>query len=97
MMGDMTDEPGANGRVTRALAAGLFGLALAETATAVACGLAGGISWAGGIGSFALTDGIIGLALSACGVLLAWAPAAEPDRLAVPGWRRRLRNVDGSG
>lgn len=74
----MTDEPGTNGRVTRALAAGLFGLAMAEIATAIACGLTGGISWVGAIDSFTLTDGLIGLALSACGVLLAWHRPRNP-------------------
>jgi two-component system NarL family sensor kinase len=74
----MTDEPGMSGRVTRALAAGLFGLALAEIATAIACGLAGRISMAEVVDSFMLTNGIIGLALSACGVLLAWHRPRNP-------------------
>src|SRR5271156_4654907 len=68
----MTEEPGPSGRVTSALAVGLFGLAAAETAAAIGCGLAGGLSWADAVDSFTVTDGGIGLALSACGVLLAW-------------------------
>lgn len=50
----------------------VFGLALAELATAIACALVGGISFASAIGSFTVTNGAIGLTLSACGALLAW-------------------------
>jgi len=64
--------------VTRALAASLFGLAVAELATAIGCQLAGGVSWAGAVDSFTVTDGVIGLALSACGVLLAWYRPRNP-------------------
>ena len=74
----MTDEPGTSGRVTSALAAGLFGLAVAETATAIGCGLAGGITWADAVDSFTVTNGVIGLALSACGALLAWHRPRNP-------------------
>jgi two-component system, NarL family, sensor kinase len=74
----MADEPGTSGRVIRALAAGLSGLALAEIMTAIACGLAGGISLVGAVDSFTLTDGITGLALSACGVMLAWHRPRNP-------------------
>jgi two-component system, NarL family, sensor kinase len=74
----MTDEPGTSGQAVRALAAGLFGLALAEITTAIACGLAGGISLADAVDSFTLTDGITGLSLSACGVLLAWHRPRNP-------------------
>jgi two-component system, NarL family, sensor kinase len=74
----MTEQPGTSGRVTRTLAVGLFGLALAEIATAIACGLAAGISLTTEVDSFALTNGIIGLALSACGVLLAWHRPRNP-------------------
>ncbi len=74
----MTEEPGTNGRVTKALAAGLFGLAVAEIATAIGCGLAGGISWADAVDSFTVTNGVIGLALSACGALLAWHRPRNP-------------------
>ena len=74
----MTEEPGTSGRVTRVLAAGLSGLAVAELATAIGCGLAGGISWAGAVDSFTVTNGVIGLALSACGVLLAWYRPRNP-------------------
>ena len=64
--------------MTRALAASLFGLAVAELATAIGCQLAGGVSWAGAVDSFTVTDGVIGLALSACGVLLAWYRPRNP-------------------
>jgi two-component system, NarL family, sensor kinase len=74
----MTEEPGTSGRVTRVLAASLFGLAVAELATAIGCQLAGGVSWAGAVDSFTLTDGVIGLALSACGALLAWYRPRNP-------------------
>jgi signal transduction histidine kinase len=74
----MTVEPGTSGWVTRALAASLFGLAVAELATAIGCQLAGGVSWAGAVDSFTVTDGVIGLALSACGVLLAWYRPRNP-------------------
>jgi two-component system, NarL family, sensor kinase len=74
----MTEEPGTSGRVTRVLAASLFGLAVAELATAIGCELAGGVSWAGAVDSFTVTDGVIGLALSACGVLLAWYRPRNP-------------------
>jgi two-component system NarL family sensor kinase len=74
----MTEEPGTSGRVTRVLVASLFGLAVAELATAIGCQLAGGVSWAGAVDSFTLTDGVIGLALSACGALLAWYRPRNP-------------------
>jgi two-component system NarL family sensor kinase len=74
----MTEGPGTSGRVTRVLAASLFGLAVAELATAIGCQLAGGVSWAGAVDSFTLTDGVIGLALSACGALLAWYRPRNP-------------------
>ena len=64
--------------MTRVLAASLFGLAVAELATAIGCELAGGVSWAGAVDSFTVTDGVIGLALSACGVLLAWYRPRNP-------------------
>ena len=64
--------------MTRVLAASLFGLAVAELATAIGCQLAGGVSWAGAVDSFTVTDGVIGLALSACGVLLAWYRPRNP-------------------
>ena len=64
--------------MTRVLAASLFGLAVAELATAIGCQLAGGVSWAGAVDSFTLTDGVIGLALSACGALLAWYRPRNP-------------------
>ena len=55
-----------------ATAIAVFGLALTELATAIACALAGGISFASAVGSFTVTNGAIGLTLSACGALLAW-------------------------
>ena len=64
--------------MTKTLAAGLFGLAVAEIATAIGCGLAGGISWADAVDSFTVTNGVIGLALSACGALLAWHRPRNP-------------------
>ena len=64
--------------MTRVLAASLFGLAVAELATAIGCQLAGGVSWAGAVDSFTVTNGVIGLALSACGVLLAWYRPRNP-------------------
>jgi two-component system, NarL family, sensor kinase len=60
------------------LAVGLFGLALAELVTATACALAGGISFADAVGSFTVTNGAIGLTLSACGTLLAWLRPRNP-------------------
>jgi two-component system, NarL family, sensor kinase len=76
-MGDMADEPG-RGRATRALAAGSFAVATAEIASAIACALVGGISVADAVDGFLVTDGVIGLALSACGTLLAWHRPRNP-------------------
>jgi two-component system, NarL family, sensor kinase len=74
----MADEPRRRGQVIRVLAAGLFGLAMAELVTAVGCALAGGISFAAAVGSFMVTNGAMGLAFSACGVLLAWHRPGNP-------------------
>ena len=71
----MADQPGP---ATRVLAAGLLGLAAAELATAIAGALAGNLSWAGAVGSFMVTNGAIGLTLSACGAPLAWHRPRNP-------------------
>ncbi len=71
-MGYMADQPGSGSQATRVLAACLFGLACAALATGIAFALAAGISWATAVGNFTVTNGAIGLALSACGALLAW-------------------------
>ena len=65
-------------RLARALAIGLFALAMAELAGAIAAALAGGISWANAVGSFTVTNGAMGLGFAACGVLLAWHRPRNP-------------------
>src|SRR5580658_1922272 len=77
-MGYMADQAGSGGKATRVLAAGLFGLAGAELATGIAFALAAGISWSAAIGNFTVTNGAIGLALAACGALLAWHRPRNP-------------------
>jgi two-component system, NarL family, sensor kinase len=77
-MGYMADQAGSGGRATRVLAAGLSGLAIAALATAIGCALAAGVSFATAAGNFTVTDGGIGLALSACGALLAWHRPRNP-------------------
>jgi two-component system, NarL family, sensor kinase len=74
----MADQPGSRGETTRVLAVGLFGLAIGELATATACALAAGISFATAVGNFTVTNGAIGLSLSACGALLAWHRPRNP-------------------
>ena len=74
----MTDQPGSRRTAARVLAVGLLGLAVAWLATAVACALASGISFGGAVGSFTVTNGAIGLTLSACGALLAWHRPRNP-------------------
>jgi two-component system, NarL family, sensor kinase len=74
----MADQAGSPGHVTRVLAIGLFGLAMAELATGVGCALAAGVSFATAVGNFTVTNGAIGLALSACGALLAWHRPRNP-------------------
>ena len=59
-------------RVTRVLAAGLCGLAMAELAAVVILTVTGGISFAGAVGTYTVTNGAMGLAFGACGLLLAW-------------------------
>ena len=60
------------------LAAALFGLVLAEVATAVAVELAGGFTIVDAVDSFTVTDAAIGVAFLACGVLLAWHRPRNP-------------------
>jgi two-component system, NarL family, sensor kinase len=68
----MADQADSSGKTARVLAAGLIGLAIAEVGTAIACALAGGISFGAAVGSYTVTNAAIGLAFSACGALLAW-------------------------
>jgi signal transduction histidine kinase len=75
---DMADQPGSRCTAARLLAVALFGLAAGELATAVAFAVAGGISFATAVGSFTVTNGAIGLTLSACGALLAWHRPRNP-------------------
>ena len=77
-MGYMADQAGSGSKATRLLAAGLFGLAGAELATGIACALAAGVSWGTAVGNFTVTNGAIGLALAACGALLAWHRPRNP-------------------
>jgi two-component system, NarL family, sensor kinase len=65
-------------RATRALAVGLSGFAMAELATAAAVVLAGGISFANAVGTFTVTNAAMGLAFSACGLVLAWHRPGHP-------------------
>ncbi len=74
----MADQPRPRRRPARALAIGLFALAMAELAAAIAAALAGGISWAGAVGSFTVTNGAMGAGFAACGALLAWHRPRNP-------------------
>jgi two-component system, NarL family, sensor kinase len=74
----MADQPGSGDMAARVLAAGGLGLALAELATGIAYAVAGDISLAAAVGSFTVTNGAIGLTLSACGTLLAWHRPRNP-------------------
>jgi two-component system, NarL family, sensor kinase len=74
----MADQPGTRRTAARALAVALSGLAAAWLATAAACALAGGISFATAVSSFTVTNGAIGLTMSACGTLLAWHRPRNP-------------------
>jgi two-component system, NarL family, sensor kinase len=74
----MADHSRPRRRPARVLAIGLFALAMAELATAVAAALAGGISWADAVGSFTVTNGAMGLGFAACGALLAWHRPRNP-------------------
>src|ERR1035438_5132797 len=60
------------------VAAGLFGLAIAELVAAVSCAVAGGISFAHAVDSFTVTNGTMGLAFTLCGLLLAWHRPRNP-------------------
>jgi two-component system, NarL family, sensor kinase len=74
----MADQSRPGSRRTRALAIGLFALAMAELATAIAAALTGSVSWANAVGSFTVTNGAMGLGFAACGVLLAWHRPRNP-------------------
>ena len=74
----MADVPRSPGRVTRALAAGLFGLTMGELVAAITCAVMGGISAADAVGSFMVTNGTMGLAFGLCGWLLAWHRPRSP-------------------
>jgi DNA-binding CsgD family transcriptional regulator len=75
---NMADQPGSRRTAARVLAVTLFGLAAAWLATGVGYALAGGISFAIAVASFTVTNGVIGLTLSACGALLAWHRPRNP-------------------
>ena len=74
----MAEQSRPRRRPARMLAIGLFALAMAELAAAVAVALAGHISWADAVGSFTVTNGAMGLGFAACGVLLAWHRPRNP-------------------
>jgi len=74
----MTAQSRPRRRPARALALGLFALALAELALTIAAALAGDPSWANAVGSFTVTNGAMGLGFAACGVLLAWHRPRNP-------------------
>jgi two-component system, NarL family, sensor kinase len=74
----MADQSRPRRRRTRVLAVGLFALAVAELAAAIAAALVGNISWAAAVGSYTVTNGAIGLGFGACGVLLAWHRPRNP-------------------
>jgi hypothetical protein len=63
---------------TKVLAAGLFGLAMAELAAVVVITLAGGVSPETAVGTYTVTNGAMAMAFSACGVLLAWHRPRNP-------------------
>jgi two-component system, NarL family, sensor kinase len=65
-------------RATEVLAVGLCGLAMAELAAVVIVAVTGGISFASAVGTYTVTNGAIGLAFGACGLLLAWHRPAHP-------------------
>jgi two-component system NarL family sensor kinase len=67
----VTGEPLTGQRSRRAITAALFWLAMAELAAAVGFALAAGISLAEATSSFTVTNGAMGLAVTACGALLA--------------------------
>jgi two-component system, NarL family, sensor kinase len=74
----MADQSRPRSRRTRVLAIGLFALAMAELATAIAAALAGDVSWANAVGSFTVTNGAMGLGFAVCGMLLAWHRPRNP-------------------
>jgi two-component system, NarL family, sensor kinase len=74
----MAVKPGPGWQPARSMAAGVFGLAIAELGTAIVVAVLGGISFAGAVGSFTVTNGAIGLAFAACGLLLAWHRPRNP-------------------
>jgi two-component system, NarL family, sensor kinase len=74
----MAIEAHTRGTAASALAIGLFALAMACCGTAVAAAIAGGISFATAVGTFAVTDGAMGLAFPVCGLLLAWHRPRNP-------------------
>lgn len=65
-------------RLIASLVIVLSGLAAAELVTAPAVALAGGISFADAVASFTVTNGAMGLAFGACGLLLAWHRPRNP-------------------
>jgi two-component system, NarL family, sensor kinase len=65
-------------RWIRVLALGVLALALTELVAAIAAALAGGITFAGAVGSFTVTNGAMGLGFAACGALLAWHRPGNP-------------------
>ena len=74
----MPSEPFSRSRVSRVLAIGLFSVAVAELATAVAVALVRDISFSTAVGDFLVTNGAIGLGFSVCGVLLAFHRPRNP-------------------
>ncbi len=74
----MADTPPARSRPASVLGAGLFALAMALSATAVAASLAAGVSFSVAVANFIVTDGAMGLAFPVCGLLLAWHRPRNP-------------------
>lgn len=74
----MTAQPSVRSQGLRVLAAALFGLAMAGTVTVIVASIAGGISFGTAVGTFAVTNGAMGLAFPICGVLLAWHRPRNP-------------------
>jgi two-component system, NarL family, sensor kinase len=64
--------------VSGVLAAGLFGVTVAEVATAVAVALVRDISFSTAVGDYLVTNGPIGLAFGICGGLLAFHRPRNP-------------------
>jgi two-component system, NarL family, sensor kinase len=74
----MANQSRRRSRPARVLVIGLFVLAMAELATAIAAALASNISWANAVGSFTVTNGAMGLGFAVCGALLAWHRPRNP-------------------